>query len=96
MIDVDIAYPNADKVAVGGTCSLGARVTVRLRNAASVRGQTIYQTPLIEALTLTDAPNLSGWTVTGDLPNGYRATLYVADQKVWLRFSLQGFLMWVK
>ncbi|HNX33436.1 MAG TPA: hypothetical protein PKM57_02335 [Kiritimatiellia bacterium] len=96
VIDVDITHPTADKVTVSGTCTLGAHVSVRLRNAASVRGQSLYQTPLIEAAALSGAANVSGWTVTGDLPKGYGATLYTADGQVWLRLSLQGFLMLVK
>jgi len=96
VMDVDIDPPNADRVTVSGNCALGANVTVHLHHADSVRGRSVYQTPLIEAGALADASNVSGWTVAGELPKGYRATLCAADNKVWLRLSLQGFLMLVK
>lgn len=93
VIDVDIAPPGADKVVVTGTCTLGARVTVHLRNAASVRGQKLFQVPLIEAGALTGAANISGWVVTGDLPKGYCASLVTAGETVWLRIASQGFML---
>jgi autotransporter-associated beta strand protein len=96
MIDVDIASPAADKITVTGTGTLGAHVTVNLHNAVSVRGTAVYLTPVIASGTLSGAANVSGWTIAGDLPDGYSASLYTANNTVWLRISRQGFLLLFK
>ncbi len=95
VVDVDVNPPDADKVTVSGTCTLGARVTVNLRNAGSVRGTTLYRTPLFEARSLADASNIATWRVTGDLPAGYKAVVYLADNTVWLRISREGVLIMI-
>jgi hypothetical protein len=95
-IDVDLAPPAADAITVSGTCTLGANVTVNLRNAASVRGNALFRTPILACGSLASAAHVSTWTVTGDLPSGYVAAVSAEGGTVWLRLSRQGFLMLVK
>lgn len=96
VIDVDLDPPDADRVVVSGTGTLGANVTVNVRNAAVVHGSSRYRTAILECGTLASPENVSTWTVTGDLPAGYSATLDVKDGAVWLVLSRGGFLIMLR
>jgi len=93
VIDVDLSPLNADRVVVSGACTLGANVTIHVRNAASVCSTPLYRTALLACGSLVSAANISSWTVTGDIPAGYNTALSVQDGTVWLRVSRQGSLM---